>query len=97
MDKYGPSHPESYIAFWEQANFFEGVGIYLKRGLLDAGMIDDFLSGPIRIFWEKMRPIVVEHRKREEWPSYFEWVEYLYNEIHAITLTQHPEMNPAVQ
>jgi hypothetical protein len=97
MEKYGLNNPEEYAAFWEIANFFEGLGIYLKRGLFEADIIDDFLSGPIRIFWEKMRPIILEHRTRENWPSYFEWVEYLYNEIHPITLSQHPEMKAASQ
>ena len=92
MEKYGPNHPEHYVGFWELANFYEGIGVYLKRGLLDAGMIDDFLSGPIRIFWEKLRPIILEHRKRENWPTYGEWIEYLYNEIQPIALRQHPEI-----
>ena len=97
MSKYGPGNPEAYLSFWELANFFEGLGIYLKRGFFDVSIIDDFLSGPIRIFWEKVRPVTIEHRRREAWPSYFEWVEYLYNEVHPVTIGQHPDTRPAPQ
>ena len=41
-------------------------------------MIDLF---PIEIMWEKLKPLVEGMRKQTNVPGYFEWFEYLYNEI----------------
>ncbi len=65
----------------EAGLFFEGVGVLLHRKLIDIGLIDDLFSGPIKMAWEKFKPIVEDARKQLGQPQYAEWVEYLYNEI----------------
>ena len=61
--------------------FLEGVGVLLHRKLIDISLVDDLLSGPIKMVWEKMKPIIEDARKQLKQPQYAEWVEYLYNEM----------------
>jgi hypothetical protein len=61
--------------------FFEGIGILLKRKLIDIELVDDMFTTPIKWTWEKMRDIVLETRKVSNQPELFEWFEYLYNEM----------------
>lgn len=61
--------------------FFEGIGILLKRKLIDIELVDDMFTSPIKMTWEKMRNTTLEARKVRNQPEIFEWFEYLYNEL----------------
>jgi hypothetical protein len=61
--------------------FFEGIGILLKRKLIDIELVDDMFSTDIKWTWEKMKNITLELRKIRNRPEIFEWFEYLYNEM----------------
>ena len=76
MKKYGWSAAMSEVGL-----FFEGVGVLLHKKLVDISMVDDLFTGPIKMTWEKMKPIIEGHRRRKEYPQFYEWLEYLYNEM----------------
>jgi hypothetical protein len=61
--------------------FFEGVGVLLHKKLIDIAVVDDLFSSPIKISWEKLKPIAEGERKRFGRPQIWEWWEYLYNEM----------------
>jgi hypothetical protein len=61
--------------------FFEGIGILLKRALIDIDLVDDMFTTPIKWTWEKMRGQVLEARKVRGQPEILEWFEYLYDEM----------------
>jgi hypothetical protein len=61
--------------------FFEGIGILLKRKLIDIELVDDMFTMPIKATWEKMRDITLEARIVRNEPTGLEWFEYLYNEM----------------
>ena len=61
--------------------FFEGVGVLLHKKLIDIAVVDDLFSSPIKISWEKLRPIAEGERKQFGRPQIWEWWEYLYNEM----------------
>jgi len=61
--------------------FFEGIGILLKRKLIDIELVDDMFTSPIKNTWEKMKDITLEARKVRNQPEILEWFEYLYNEM----------------
>jgi hypothetical protein len=61
--------------------FFEGIGILLKRKLIDIDLVDDMFTTPIKWTWEKMKDITLEARKVRNQPESLEWFEYLYNEM----------------
>jgi hypothetical protein len=72
--------------------FFEGIGLLVHRGLIDATFVDDLMSGAVMSYWPKIAPVVKESRIRLNWPPYLEWIEYLYNQIRPIVEEQHPEL-----
>jgi hypothetical protein len=92
IQKYGPTNPHSWVSLGLVVNYFEGVGILVKRGLLDISLVDDFTSGPLRSFWEDNEAWIREFRVKQNWPHFCEWVEYLYDEVEPIVESQHPEI-----
>jgi hypothetical protein len=61
--------------------FFEGLGILLKRKIVDISLVDDLYSSTIIMSWEKTKPIWEILRKQYGRPQIFEYFEYLYNEM----------------
>ena len=61
--------------------FFEGIGILLKRKLINIELVDDMFTTPIKWTWEKMKDMTLEWRKVRNQPEILEWFEYLYNEM----------------
>ena len=66
---------------YEIGIFFEGVGVLLHRKLIDIGLVDDLFSSPVKMTWEKMKPLAEATRKRLNRPQMGEYFEYLYNEL----------------
>jgi hypothetical protein len=76
-------------------SFFEGLGVFIKRGFIDPRLVDDLMSLYIVGFWQKVEPIFFEMRKRLNSPTTGEYAEYLYKVIYDIWKQQHPEtLNP---
>ena len=73
------TNAEVRAAFMSVNIFFEGIGVLVKRKLVNMDLVDDLLSAPIVSTWEKMKPLVEGIRKRT--PQSWEWFEYLYNEM----------------
>ena len=72
---------EASTSYTMYCYFFEKVGLLLHRKLIDIELVDDLFSMAITICWEKVRPIVEGRRKEWNTPQYWEWFEYLYNEL----------------
>jgi hypothetical protein len=67
------------MSFMMMGNFFEQIGVLFRNRLIDASLISQLF--PIDIVWEKMKPLVEGMRKEYHNPGFFEWFEYLYNEM----------------
>jgi len=92
MEKYGPySDQEAWLSYCIIETFFEGVGVLVKRGFLDVGIIDDFLSGDFEMYWNETE-IIREGLRRELTPTWAEYSEYLYDKVINIRKEQHPEL-----
>jgi hypothetical protein len=61
--------------------FFEGVGVLVKRKLINMDLVDDLISTEILRAWEKIKPIAEAQRKKRGRPQIWEYFEYLYNEM----------------
>jgi hypothetical protein len=83
---------EKGTTFRVVGTFLEGLGVLVKRGLVDKGFVDDMMSGDIVGFWEKYHDVVLEERRRMNYPQALEWAEYLYNEVKPLSMRQHPEL-----
>ena len=97
INKYGPeSNPEAYIMYRKVFGFFEGVGVLVRRRLIDPSLVDDLMSGAIVQYWERFESILLERRRRLNWPQVGEQIEYLYNEVKPIAERQRQQLNKPV-
>ena len=65
--------------FWSM--YFQEIGILLKEGFIDITLVAQFLPDFFRGYWKKFEPIILEERKRTNYPQYFGGMEFLYNEF----------------
>ncbi|MFX0056458.1 MAG: DUF4760 domain-containing protein [Promethearchaeota archaeon] len=78
--------------FWEKnrgnalsvLSFYEGVGVLVKRKLVDINLVADLISGPCMSLWKAIEPWVLKSREIDRRPQTWEYFEYLYNEIRKI-------------
>ena len=93
INKYGSeSNPEAYIMYRKVFGFFEGVGVLVRRRLIDPSLVDDLMSGAIVQYWERFESILLERRRRLNWPQVGEQIEYLYNEVKPIAERQRRQL-----
>lgn len=75
------SHEYGTAEFLSVGIFFEGIGILLRRKLIDIELVDDMFTSPIKLTWEKVKDVTLESRRVRNQPEVFEWFEYLYDEM----------------
>jgi hypothetical protein len=72
--------PEAYADLMTLSFFFEGLGILVKKGLIDISLVEDLFSQRIIWFWEeKAIPNVLRARQLANDPTQYDSIEYLYN------------------
>jgi len=74
---------EDAAALFVVGVFFENMGLLLKRGLAPIALLDDLLSGPILQTWPILSPIALGLRQTQNHAAWFEWFEYLHNQMAA--------------
>jgi len=52
--------------------FFEGIGVLLKRKLINIGLVDDLFTAPTKLSWEKTKPLAEDMRKHFNAPTVYE-------------------------
>jgi len=70
---------EVRAAIYSVVIFFEGIGVLVKRKLINMDLVDDLFTNPISQTWEKVAPFVKGMRELQKSPSVGEWFEYVYN------------------
>jgi len=70
----------------------EGIGVLLRRRLIDPSFVDDLMSQVIVRYWEKFGPLIRESRVKLNYPFMGEQSEYLYNQIKPIMEKQLREL-----
>jgi len=66
---------------WSVCMFFGGIGLLVYNEHAYLNVVDQMVSGPIKVTWEKMKPVIEGHRKKYDQPQFGEWFEYLYDEM----------------
>jgi hypothetical protein len=69
------------IAFGMVCMYLEGNGILLHRKLVYVDLIGNLFN--VISLVEKLKPIIYGVREERHQPSYYEWFEYLANEING--------------
>jgi len=91
IKKYGPftlRKPEQR-AIQMLLNYFEGVGLLLKRNLMDISFAWDLWGNSYFLVWEKLKPLVEGLRKQYGMAEAWGFFEYLYNEMNKREQTLH--------
>ena len=97
MNKYGPyANLDAWSIVTACIDYYEGIGVLVKRNLIDISFIDDLLSGLIIMSWDKLRDYIYGWREYRSLSQFGEYFEYLYNEIKAIAEEQHPEIRRGI-
>ncbi|MFX1607039.1 MAG: hypothetical protein ACFFDD_14190 [Promethearchaeota archaeon] len=94
FDNIDPDNlPESWVSevpTWKDTRmnsvmaFFEGIGVLVRRKLIDINLVADMLSTPIIMVWEANEPRVMARRRALKRNQVWDWFEYLYHEIQKI-------------
>ena len=66
--------------FFSVVNYFDGLGMLVRKGLVSADLVYEVWTEGIANFWERVKPLIEQTRKEIRYPF---WVsaEYLYNEM----------------
>jgi hypothetical protein len=81
VKRYGEVHSEKpeQAAILALVNYFEGLGILVRRKLVDIDLVYDFWGSDINLIWGKLQPIVEGEKKKWNYPMLN--CEYLYDEL----------------
>lgn len=84
---------ESYVDFMFLGTFFEGLGVLVKKGLIDVALVQDLVSQRIIWYWEHVAgPMFEEIRQYTNDPTQWDHIEHLYHEMkHRQRLTVQPQ------
>lgn len=83
VGKYGEtssSEPRP-VAFDKVGDYYEGIGLLMRRGLVDPDLVEALLGAKVVCYWEKMLPYIDGIRQRSGDDSTWENYEYLYREM----------------
>ena len=97
VKKYGLEGWEERVPFTHMNFYYEEIGVLLEEGLIDVNLVIQLIGSPFRLYWEKFEPIVLERRIRDNNPTYFDNMEYLYNEIKKLRGHQWKEWFPELK
>jgi len=79
--KYGPETNVEAFSKWDSLEtYMKGVGVLVRRKLIDPDLVKDLMGTSIILHWEKFGSVVKEIRRRY-WPHALEGLEYLYDEM----------------
>ena len=93
--KYSPDvDPESYAHYAILITFFEGLGVLVKKRLIDISLVEDLLSQRVVWCWEHIRSIAFDARKQLNDPTQYDHFEFLYHEMkHRQRMTSRPQVS----
>jgi len=81
VKKYGPQTNREYWSSWGRVGrFFDGTGILVRKGLIDADLVIDEMRELILLTWDKVKPWVLEARVKMNSPHTWENFEFLAGE-----------------
>jgi hypothetical protein len=92
VSKYGAADSEGPVpvAFDKVGDYYEGIGLLMKRGLVDPDLVEALLGNKVICYWEKMLPFVKGLRERSGDTTTWEYYEYLYEEMKRRAIARKP-------
>jgi hypothetical protein len=75
------ARPNDWVTLYSVSAYFENMGTLYKRRLASIDLLDDIMSGPITMAWEKTAPIWLGYRRKYDKPMFAEWFELLATDM----------------
>jgi hypothetical protein len=72
--------PEQYADHMILHAFYEGLGVLVKKGLIDVSLVEDLFAGRIMWHYERYKSAFKDARIKAGDPKMYNSIEYLYNE-----------------
>ena len=92
-EKYGmENNPEAYFKWMYLNDLLEGVGVFVREGLVDIRLVALLMSGLITNYWRKYEIVWNYFREKHGWPRAAVEVEYLYHRLLEYS-EKHPELD----
>ncbi len=90
--KYGPeNNPDASVEYQSLMSFFDGVGLLVRRGLIDISLVHDLMFISTNRIWNVHKSVIYNIRETSGYPSLWEHFEYL-----SIELTKYHEQHPEI-
>jgi hypothetical protein len=84
FEKYSVDvNPEAHSIYDMHSAYYKGIGVLVKRGLIDPELVYDLMSWSIITFWEKFKPVLLGLREQYG-PESGKDIEFLYDEMKRI-------------
>ena len=81
-EKYGPrANLDSYSDYMNVNTYFTGIGVLVKRGLINKELVNDLMGDIIVRFWERNEDYINYVRELRDWQTLGEHFEYLYGVV----------------
>jgi hypothetical protein len=77
-NKYGPENTEAFAEWMSFGTYFTGIGVMLKRRMINVGVVNDLIGDYVIWVWDKWKTLLDTYQKK---PQSIIWFEYLYDEI----------------
>jgi hypothetical protein len=78
----GAENLDAFADYNSMNGFFEGIGVLVKKGLIDVDIVYDLFANRIIWYWEEgFGPLATYWRNRIKDPNLYDSMEYLYNEM----------------
>lgn len=85
MQKYGPAiNPDAFAKWLTVGNYFVGVGVLVRRKLIELELVYDLMPNMAIGWWDKAGPIVKALRESFDRPEHMKDAEYLCDELRNI-------------
>jgi hypothetical protein len=70
--------------FASLSQFYEGTGVYVKSGLVDPDLVNDFMMEGVIAFWDRFSTIIEGYKSKYNEPQIYLGIEYLYHEMKKV-------------
>jgi hypothetical protein len=81
---------DNMISIYVMFGTFESLGILIHRREIDIQLVEDFFSGVIVLMGRKFMNYFKEIREISERPTYYEWIQWMYEQIEKRESMLHP-------
>jgi len=75
------NNPEFYYSFVSIGNYIDGLGVLVKRGIMDITLVNDMMGSYAAWWWRIVEPYIMDTRINSNAPDFLVAAEYLINEM----------------